>query len=101
MTTEEFWNGEPRVLSSFIKKHELELDEMNKYSWLIGLYTYKAVGVVVSNALSGKNSVKQSYFEKPLEEFSSNYNKNAQTKQAEEEHRKTVNYWAKYSKKGV
>jgi hypothetical protein len=101
MTTEEFWNGEPRVLSSFIKKHELELDEMNKYSWLIGLYTYKAVGTVVSNALSGKNSIKQSYFDRPLEEFNSNYNKNAHEKEIEEGHRKSVNFWSKLHKKGV
>ena len=100
MTTEEFWNGEPRVLCSYIRKHELELDEINRQAWLFGLYTYKAVSVVIGNFASSfsKNgsSIAQTYFEKPIEQFQSNYKEEKIVKETEsnDRHRQSVNYWA-------
>lgn len=102
MTTEEFWNGEPRVLGSYIKKHEKELDEMNYNSWLIGLYVNKAIASTLGNMFGGKNSVKDNYFEKPLEYFNSNYKDNKEIAQdkAVTDYRNKRNYWAKFGKKG-
>ena len=104
MTTEEFWYGEPRVLCSFIKKHDLYLDEMNYNAWLFGLYTHKAIGVVLTNAFSQESSIKDTYFEKPLEELYSEYNLKKTKKQKEtnkKDYRQQINYWAKIGKKGV
>ncbi len=103
MSTEEFWNGEPRVLYSYIKKHKLELDEMNEQAWLIGLYVFKAVETVVANALSKPNSIKETYFEKPLEEFNSNYylKHKKEDKSQSIKYRENTNYWAHIGTKGV
>lgn len=102
MTTEEFWNGEPRVLQSYIKKHELELDEMNEQAWLSGFYVFKAINVVLSNCLSNKNAIAETYFEKPLEEFNSSYYmKEKQEKIDDNNYRKNTNYWAQIGTKGV
>lgn len=103
MTVNEFWNEEPRLLSSYIKKHEKELDEINYQSWLVGLYVYKAVGTVLGNAFSTKSSINNTYFEKPLEEFESNYIIEYEIKKESKDisYRKNVNYWSKIGKKGV
>jgi len=103
MTADEFWNEEPRLFSSYIKKHEQELDEVNYQSWLIGLYVYKAVGTALGNAFSDKGSIKNTYFEKPLEELNSNYiavTEKEKTK-INSSYRSSINYWAKFGKKGV
>lgn len=103
MTTEEFWKGEPRVFISYIKKYEHELDDMNYQSWLIGLYVHKAVRTVLDNAFSDKGSIKDTYFEKPLEELNSNYKYDKEEKQENKNknYRNQVNYWSKFGKKGV
>lgn len=98
MTPNEFWYDEPRLLDSYIKKRELELDTINYQSWLIGLYVNKAVGTVLENAFSKKGSIQSTYFEKPLEELNS-------TKKIVQEQQTTYkeqyNIWAKFGKKGV
>lgn len=103
MTPNDFWYDEPRLLNSYIKKRELELDTLNYQSWLIGLYVFDAVGVVLTKAFS-KSSQKDTYFEKPLEQFNSNYaenNKNNSHKNLNEDYRQQKNYWSKFTKKGV
>lgn len=101
MTAEEFWYGEPRLFSSYIKKHELELDEINYQSWLIGLYVFKAVGTVLGNAFSSKSSINNTYFEKPLEELNSSYINNKKEKESNKniDYRNNVNYWGKLGRK--
>lgn len=103
MTSDEFWHGEPRMLCCYIKKHELELDEINYQSWLIGLYVYKAIGSIVGNMFPSDNGIQDSYFEKPLNEFYSNFEQinKKENKTKETNYRKQVNYWAKFAKKGV
>lgn len=103
MTADEFWNGEPRLLSSYVRKHELERDEINYQSWLIGLYVYKAVGTVLGNVFSSKSSINNTYFEKPLQELDSNYIAEYEAKKEIKDvsYRQNVNYWAKLGKKGV
>lgn len=104
MTPSEFWYEEPSLLNSYIKKRELHLDETNYQAWLFGFYFCNAMSVVLSNAFGKKGSKKSTYFEKPLEEFNSNYvNKKPKITNAnkDNEYRKSVNYWAKLGKKGV
>lgn len=104
MTPNEFWYEEPRLLNSYIKKRELELDSLNYQAWLFGLYTYDAFSVVLSNAFSKEGSKKSTYFEKPLDEFNSNYINKSNNKSDEKEekgYRQQLNYWAKLGKKGV
>lgn len=103
MSSEDFWNEEPRLLSCYIKKREIELDNINYQSWLIGLYTYKAFGTVLSNVFSDKSSIKDTYFERPLGELNSNGKELKKQKETtlKTSYRQQVNYWAKFGKKGV
>lgn len=102
MTPNEFWYSEPRLLQSYIKKRELELDNINYVSWLIGLYVHQGFNVVIQNAFSDKSSKKSTYFEKPLDFFNDNSNKNENKKEKiEVKYQQHYNYWAKIGKKGV
>lgn len=88
-------------MCSFIKKYEKELDDINYQAWLIGLYVHKAVGTILGNAFSEKSSIKDTYFEKPLDEFNSNYQelKEYYIDSKDLNYRKEVNYWAKLGRK--
>lgn len=78
----------------------MELDEINRQAWLFGLYTYKAVSVVIGNFASSfsKNNgaIPQTYFDKPIEQFQSNYKEEQEVKEVKsnDKHRQSVNYWA-------
>lgn len=102
MTPNEFWYSEPRLLQSYIKKRELELDNMNYVSWLIGLYVHQGFGVVINNAFSDKSSKKSTYFEKPLDLFNEEQpNKKENSKKLNVKYQAQYNHWAKIGKKGV
>lgn len=102
MTPNEFWYSEPRLLQSYIKKRELELDNINYVSWLIGLYVHQGFGVVLNNAFSSKSSKKSTYFEKPLDIFNENKEKKLESKEdMNVKYHEQYNYWAKFGKKGV
>ena len=102
MTADEFWNSEPRLFSSYIKKNQLQLDEINYQAWLFGLYEYKAICTALGNAFSDKGSTENTYFEKPLEELTHNYEEKLSKKKEtfDDEVREVHNYWAKFGKKG-
>lgn len=102
MTPNEFWYSEPRLLQSYIKKRELELDNINYVSWLIGLYVHQGFGVVINNAFSNKSSKKSSYFEKPLNLFNEEQSEDKSKKETVNvKYQTQYNYWAKIGKKGV
>lgn len=101
MTPNEFWYSEPRLLQSYIKKRELELDNINYVSWLIGLYVHQGFGVVISNAFSSKSSKESTYFEKPLDLFNEKGQKIENKQDMEVKYQEQFNYWAKIGKKGV
>lgn len=101
MTPNEFWYSEPRLLQSYIKKRELELDNINYVSWLIGLYVHQGFGVVINNAFSGKSSKKSTYFEKPLDLFNEKHTKIENKQDMQVKYQEQFNYWAKIGKKGV
>lgn len=99
MTLDQFWYDEPRLLDVYVKKRELELDDINFEAWLVGFYNHYGITVALSNAFSDKSSTKITYFEKPLEIFDSKNIKKQESKQ--NSYREQYNYWAKLGKKGV
>lgn len=103
MTIDQFWYDEPRLLDVYVKKRELELDNINFQAWLFGFYSYYGTSIAITNAFSDKSSKKSTYFEKPLETFNFN-NKPAQAKteiEKNDDYRQQFNHWAKLGKKGV
>ena len=66
ITEGEFWNLNIRKLRPFLKAEEIKRERRNEEAWLQGLYTFKAVSVVVSNVLSKKGAKLQEYFDKPI-----------------------------------
>lgn len=102
MTPTQFWEEEPRLVNSYIRKHEMELDEFNYKSWLLNVYTFKAVSTAIGLSFAEeKNKNKIKYFDEPIEEFYINKRdkQNSETT-LNEKHRNKVNYWAKFGKKG-
>ena len=100
MTLDQFWYYEPRLLDVYVKKRELELDDINFEAWLVGLYNHYGVTIALANAFSDKGSKKSTYFEKPLELFNSEHAIREQ-EQKKDNYRQQYNYWAKLGKKGV
>ena len=101
MTLDQFWYYEPRLLDVYVKKRELELDNINFEAWLIGLYNHYGVTIALANAFSDKSSKKSTYFEKPLEIFNSNNKVAEKQENKDDNYRQQYNYWAKLGKKGV
>lgn len=102
MTPTQFWEEEPRLVNSYILKHQMELDEFNYKSWLLNVYTYKAVSTSIGQAFASKKDInKIKYFERPIEEFYVNkINKEQKEIIVNNKHRNKVNYWAKFKRKG-
>lgn len=103
MTPEQFWYDEPRLLDVYIKKQELQRDDMNYNAWLIGLYVEKSLSTVLGAMFSKKGTKIEPYFEKPIEELNSDFilKKKEEIKtNKEEKYNVQFNYWAKIGKKG-
>ena len=103
MTPTQFWEEEPRLVNSYIRKHELELDEFNYKSWLLNVYTFNAVSTAIALAFADeKNRKNIHFFEKPIEDFYINkkHKQKEQKTTLNEKHRNKVNYWSKFGKKG-
>jgi hypothetical protein len=67
MTEEQFWKGDPHLVQAYKKAQRMRDDRKNQELWLQGLYFYKAMSVVISNAFGGKQHAKQNYFEEPID----------------------------------
>ena len=63
MTYEQFWYGDPWMVVSFRKAHELRNEMLNQQLWLQGLYIHNAVDAVISTALNKRKT----YIEKPID----------------------------------
>lgn len=67
MSSKEFWEDDPQLYWSYrtfyLKKMEMEGEQINYECWLNGYYTYLATSVSLNNAFSKK---KADYPEKPL-----------------------------------
>lgn len=69
MTTEEFWEKDPRLVVAFRRAHDLKREAENQKLWLQGFYIYDAFAVVLSNAFGKKGGKKHKYMEKPIDLF--------------------------------
>lgn len=62
MSSDEFWNGKPELLLSYLRAKELKNEREEKaqsqlidyQAWLTGLYCYQAFGTVMANSFSKK-----------------------------------------------
>lgn len=66
MSYDEYWNGDPKIATYYIKAHEIQVENNNFMAWLNGVYTAKALDSVVGNMFSKKNSQKHEYFKEPI-----------------------------------
>lgn len=64
MSAEEYWDGEPWLVTSYRDAYVVKQEEQNTYLWLQGLYNYIGVATALNN---GFNSKKEKYPEKPIE----------------------------------
>lgn len=73
MPSDEFWNGDPRLLLSYIEARRLkeEREELinsrtiDYQAWLTGLYCYQAFGTVMANSFSKKGKSAK-YLSEPI-----------------------------------
>lgn len=63
MTYEQFWYGDPWMVKTFERAHELRNEMLNQQMWVMGLYITDSIGSVVSTAL-GK---RRDYMKKPID----------------------------------
>lgn len=63
MTYEQFWYGDPWMVKTFERAHELKKEMLNEQMWMQGLYIYDAVKAVVSSALGKKTD----YMKQPVD----------------------------------
>ena len=103
MTPTQFWYEEPRLLYSYLRKHEIERDEDNYKSWLFGFYTHKAVLVAIALSFAEKGKEVEPYYTEPIKELMSDYvpiTEEEKGTKIKTDYRKQTNYWAKLGKKG-
>ena len=67
MTPEQYWQGDPDLVQYYKQAQRLRDERKNQELWLQGLYIYKALSVVISNAFGGGKGVRQKYFEEPID----------------------------------
>ena len=63
MTYEQYWYGDPWMVVTFRKAHELKKNMLNEQMWLMGLYVSDAV----ESAISGFGNRKRNYMNKPID----------------------------------
>lgn len=70
MSAYEYWEGDPYIVKSYQKAHELKIEMRNQEMWLQGLYNYQATKSALEAfgyALAGgKGSKPKGYIEYPL-----------------------------------
>lgn len=66
VTEQDYWYGDPTHLKYYVSAHEKKNEQKNQELWLQGLYIYKALNVVINNALAKKGSKPETYLEQPI-----------------------------------
>ena len=70
MPSDEYWNGNPRLINAYREAYEIRKSNENQLAWLSGLYNYRAVSSALSQfgyALGGKKGKKpEGYSERPI-----------------------------------
>lgn len=60
MPYELFWHGEPNLVKTYLKAHELKNIQKNQELWVQGVYNYKAFRSVIEAFAYGLNGCKGS-----------------------------------------
>lgn len=64
MTCEQYWEGDPYLVTYYRKAHNLKTEEENQKLWLQGLYIQSAFASVIGNMFSKGKQIK--YIESPV-----------------------------------
>jgi len=67
MTADEFWNASPLLARAYREAHKLTQRQRNEFAWLQGLYIYKAVAMVVGDAIGSKGKKRPEYPKEPVD----------------------------------
>jgi hypothetical protein len=104
MTSEEFWEDDPKLFSSYqkayIEKQKRETEIINYSNWLQGLYIYdgfkKSLNDFSFNLWGKQNPSSQTYPDEPYDLFGENKNKELKKKeQVRKQNQKNLNFWAR------
>lgn len=70
MPTDEFWNGDPRLVKVYREAHEQKVEMRNQELWMQGLYNYRAFSSVIEGLAygftGGKGTKPSKYPEQPF-----------------------------------
>ena len=55
MPYELFWHGEPNLVKTYLKAHELRNQQKNEEMWVQGIYFLKAVKAIAERVVYGLN----------------------------------------------
>ena len=66
MTPEQFWHSYPCEIVPYFKAWKKKRIMQDERDYLIGIYTFEAVAVAVSNCFRGKNHKALEYRKKPI-----------------------------------
>ena len=61
-----FWSMNPRKIHPYSQAKIMWRKEVDEISYYMGLYNYRAFGVILSQAFAKKGSKTEEYYEKPL-----------------------------------
>lgn len=108
MTSEEFWEDDPKLFSSYQKaymeKIKRDNEQINYSNWLQGLYIYDGLQKSLTDFgfgfIAGKrNSERETYPNQPYDLFGNGKNKKIQQKEiARKKNQKNLNFWATIKK---
>lgn len=97
MSYDEFWNKDPELFFSYrfsyLKRIEIQREEINYNSWLNGLYNFRAYAVALHNAFDGKNAPLE-YFKKPID-----FKNEDKEENKEETFMKKRTFWSRFKEK--
>jgi len=87
MTYEQYWYGDPWMVTEFADAYLLKRRARNEELWLEGVYFANAMGITLNNAF---NKSKKKYLDKPLDIFGKTA---AEKEQEKRNQRKRVIEW--------
>ena len=69
MTYDQYWHGDPWALRAYKQAYLMKRKSENFLGWLNGIYTQRALAVVIHNAFSRSGTPPLKYYEEPLDIF--------------------------------
>ena len=64
MPSQEYWDGEPRLVKAYREAYKIKQDEDNAKAWLQGMYNFIGVATALNNGFSNK---KERYPDRPFD----------------------------------